>query len=309
MKVDLVSSRRAPGRGPRRGRPPSSIPTDRRMSAGSTSSGDDATDACVIAAGISIRDSTPPSDSARVNRRVPSQTAAARSAADRPWVAARRRHERHHAAECRRPVREPHLAARDRGPGMRVVAVVAVQARVAHRRDIVAGGEEPGHGERVRAVTRHAQRQRPQAAQHEEAVERPRDATHGVLQEPQPFGDLVVVRDRDADDRVRVPAEVLRRRVEHDVRPQLERPLQRRGGERVVDDEQRPRAAVLRRRARRRIAAAAAMSVTLSSGLDGVSSHTRRVRAVRPSQSASGWPARSTYRASPAPAGRWTRSK
>ena len=35
----------------------------------------------VIAAGISISDSTPPSDSASVNRRVDSQTAIARSAA------------------------------------------------------------------------------------------------------------------------------------------------------------------------------------------------------------------------------------
>ena len=38
----------------------------------------------VIAAGSSISDSTPPSDSARVNRRVPSAIAIARSAAVRP---------------------------------------------------------------------------------------------------------------------------------------------------------------------------------------------------------------------------------
>ena len=60
-----------------------SIPTDRRTSAGSTSSGDPAVDRWVIAAGTSIRDSTPPSDSARVNRRVPSAIATARPAASR----------------------------------------------------------------------------------------------------------------------------------------------------------------------------------------------------------------------------------
>ena len=59
----------------------------------------------------------------------------------------------------------------------------------------------------------------------------------------------------------------------------------------------------------RMTSAAAAMSVTFSSGFDGVSSQTSLVRALSPSHSASGSPARSTYRASPAPAGRCTRSK
>ena len=52
-------------------------------SPGSISSGDPATDWWVITAGISISDSTPPSDSARVKRRVDSQIAVARSTADR----------------------------------------------------------------------------------------------------------------------------------------------------------------------------------------------------------------------------------
>ncbi len=56
-------------------------------------------------------------------------------------------------------------------------------------------------------------------------------------------------------------------------------------------------------------AAEAAMSVTLSSGFDGDSNQTRRVRSVRPSHSASGPDARSTYVAPAAPAGRCTRSK
>ena len=93
-------------------------------------------------------------------------------------------------------------------------------------------------------------------------------------------------------------AEVLRRGVEHDVRPQLERPLERGRRERVVDDEQRPRPPACAARSRT-IAAEAAMSVTLSSGFDGVSSQTRRVAlGERPPTARPGPPARSTYRAS-----------
>ena len=69
--------------------------------------------------GTSISDSTPPSDSASVNRRVDSQTAIARSAAVRPCGPPGRRHERDHAPE-RRLVAEPHLAARPPRPRMRV---------------------------------------------------------------------------------------------------------------------------------------------------------------------------------------------
>ena len=67
-----------------------SIPTDRRISAGSTASAVSDTDMWVIAAGTSISDSTPPSDSASVNSRVPSATAMARSAPlDEPIAAGR----------------------------------------------------------------------------------------------------------------------------------------------------------------------------------------------------------------------------
>ncbi len=78
-----------PGRGPvarsasRSSMP--SMPTESRTSEGSTSSSDPATEVWVIAAGISTSDSTPPSDSARVNQRVASANAVARSAAPRSW--------------------------------------------------------------------------------------------------------------------------------------------------------------------------------------------------------------------------------
>ena len=85
--------------------------------------------------------------------------------------------------------------------------------------------------------------------------------------------------------------EVLRRRVEDDVRAEVERPLEDRRGERVVDDDERPRpvAAALADDA----APSAAMSTTLRSGFVGVSNQTSRVRSVSASHIASGSAARS----------------
>ena len=64
-------ARRRPPRGPRGDRrQPRSRPTAGRATAG-TARGESATEACVIGAGSSISDSTAPSDSASVKRRVP----------------------------------------------------------------------------------------------------------------------------------------------------------------------------------------------------------------------------------------------
>jgi hypothetical protein len=81
------------------------------------------------------------------------------------------------------------------------------------------------------------QRQRAEAAQREEAVLRPRNGAHRVLQEAEPAGQVVARRHDDAKDRVAVAGEVLRDGVEDDVRAERERPLERRRGERVVHDD------------------------------------------------------------------------
>ena len=98
--------------------------------------------------------------------------------------------------------------------------------------------------------------ERAQAAEDQEAVERAGYAAHRVLQEAEPLGDRGVARHGDSEDGVAVPGEVLRGRVEGDVGAQVERPLEGRRGERVVDDEQRPvgavREAVANRRGPRR---------------------------------------------------------
>ena len=91
----------------------------------------------------------------------------------------------------------------------------------------------------VLAVLAHPQRQRLDAAQDEPRVERAGHRAERVLQELQPLGDRRVVRADEAADDVGVAADVLRRRVDDDVGAVLERALQVRRGEGVVDDEDR----------------------------------------------------------------------
>ncbi len=90
----------------------------------------------------------------------------------------------------------------------------------------------------------HAHGERLQAAKHEVAVERSGHGAGRVLYEAERLGERVVVEGDEAADHVGVPAEVLRRRVDDDVRAVLEWALEVRRGERVVDDA--PRAVSMR---------------------------------------------------------------
>ena len=85
----------------------------------------------------------------------------------------------------------------------------------------------------------HAHGERLDSPQHEPAVHGARDRSQGLLEEQKPFRDRRIVRRGETADDVRVSTEVLGRRVHHDVRAELQRPLQigRRKG--VVDDEER----------------------------------------------------------------------
>jgi hypothetical protein len=85
-----------------------------------------------------------------------------------------------------------------------------------------------------------AQGERAQATQDQEAVEWTRHGPNRVLQEAQPLGHGRPACDHDPVDRVGVAAEVLRGRVEDDVRAVIERSLDRRRRERVVDHQQWP---------------------------------------------------------------------
>ena len=131
-----------------------------------------------------------------------------------------------HAAEV------PHLARGD------LVAWVAGEAGV---EDLLHGRvlrQEGRDRARVLAVAVHADCQRPHPAEHEPAVERARDGAEGLLQELQALGHGRVVGRGEAADHVGVAAQVLRRRVDDDVGPELERELEVGRGERVVDDDQ-----------------------------------------------------------------------
>ena len=194
------------------------MPTDRRTSAGSTSSGEPAADACVMRAGCSMRDSTAPSDSASVN------TFVRRDDVERGGLAAAHR-ERHHPAEV------THLALRD------VVAGMVGEARPQHTVDRGMRDEHLGDRARVVAMAVHADGERLHAAQHEIAVERRRHRAGRVLHERDAVGELVVRCRDEAADHVGVATEVLRRRVHDGVGAERQRLLQVRRGERVVDDD------------------------------------------------------------------------
>ena len=109
-------------------------------------------------------------------------------------------------------------------------------ADVAHARRLA---QPRGDRPRVLGVRRHPQVQRAQSAVHEEAVEGPGDGADGVLHELHALVGARVAHDHGAADGVRVPAEVLRRRVHDGVGAELQRALVDGRGERVVDRHER----------------------------------------------------------------------
>ena len=135
--------------------------------------------------------------------------------------------ERHHAPEV------THLPCCDLVAGM--VRQAGVE-HLGHGRVILQEGD---HGPCVLAVLAHADGERLQAAEHEPRVERAGHCPERLLQEAEPLRDRGVVRAREPSDHVRVPAEVLGGRVNDDVGAELERLLQVRRRERVVDHEDR----------------------------------------------------------------------
>ncbi len=103
-------------------------------------------------------------------------------------------------------------------------------------------GEELRDAGCVRAVPVHAYAEGLDAAQDEPGVERAGHRAHRVVVEREVLGECVVRGEQGAADDVRVPAEVLRRRMHDDVRTEGQRLLQVRRRERVVDDQARVRA-------------------------------------------------------------------
>ena len=119
----------------------------------------------------------------------------------------------------------------------------------------------------------HAQVQRLGAAEREPRIERTGHGAGGIVDELQPRGEVVVAQHGDAADHVAVSVQILRRRVVDDVRAELERPLEERRREGVVDDQERVGPVRDLRRSRAR-------SVMRISGFVGVSTNTMRVAGV-----------------------------
>lgn len=140
--------------------------------------------------------------------------------------------ERHQAAAGRL------LALRDLGAGR------ARQARIEHvgYRRVLA--QELRHLQCRFAVALDPQFQRLQAAQHQEGGERRQRRAGEVAQALQADRvDVLLAADHRAGEQVAVAAQVLGGRVQHDVGAVLQRPLQHRRGEGVVDDGQEALAA------------------------------------------------------------------
>jgi hypothetical protein len=99
------------------------------------------------------------------------------------------------------------------------------------------GAEELRERKAVGVVRLHADRQRLGAAQHQKRVERAEDRPFRVLDELQPLDVVVARRDDDPADAVAMAVEVLGRAVRDEVGAELDRALQVRTGEGVVDDQ------------------------------------------------------------------------
>ena len=108
-----------------------------------------------------------------------------------------------------------------------------------HRGHAGMGRQEPGDRQRVLAVPRHPQRQRLEPAQHQPALERPRDAAARGAPVAQQRAQRRVAGDDRAAQHVGVAGDRLGERVHRRHRAELERPLQQPGGDRVVHHERR----------------------------------------------------------------------
>ena len=195
-----------------------SIPTDSRTRFLGAANGASAVDACVIRAGCSIRLSTPPRLSASF------QIASGRRA--RPPPPRSRRGTRSSRRSRASAGARSRGRGATRGPGRararRPACPRGRRRRGARSRSAAACGRRASSARAARATRRRA-----------------RHRAERLLEEEQALGDRRVVRRREAADDVGMAAEVLRRRVHDDVGAELERALEVRRGEGVVDDDDR----------------------------------------------------------------------
>ena len=113
-------------------------------------------------------------------------------------------------------------------PGRDIVVGVRGQPRVEHRLDGGVSDEEFGYESSVFAVLTHPQHQGLEPAHGQVGVERARHRAGAVLQERKRRVEFLVVGQQGATHHVGVPADVLGGGMQHDVRAEQQRLLQRR---------------------------------------------------------------------------------
>ena len=207
------------------------------------------TDACVMVAGWEMSVSTPPRLSASAHSRT--ELSSRRAASSDP------------RSNAIMPP-NPRICVR----GQRVLGMRR-QARIVHAGDLRVSLQILRHGQAVRVVPFHPERQRLRAAQHQPRIERTEDRALRVLHERQPLDVVVARRHDDAADAVAVAVEIFRRAVHDEVGAELDGPLNV-GLAKVLSTTSR-------RSWRRASAAAAARSVRRMTGLVGVSTNSMRV--------------------------------
>src|ERR671934_1134737 len=99
--------------------------------------------------------------------------------------------------------------------------------------------QERRYSASVAVVFSHSYREGLQPAQHQPGIQWAGHTADRVLQKGQLLEQVVSIDDQRPTDEVAVAAKVLGRAVDHDVGPQLERPLEVRTHEGVVDDDKR----------------------------------------------------------------------
>ncbi len=135
-------------------------------------------------------------------------------------------------AKREHPTEGAHLPRGDRMPG------VAFEPRIVHDRDLGMPLQRACDGQCVLRMALHAQRERPEAPQYEPRGERAGDGAQDVARMLGPVEHSVAAGEHQRPaHHVAVAAEVLRGGLECDVGAQLERTLERRGREGVVDND------------------------------------------------------------------------
>src|SRR5467141_2040759 len=116
-----------------------------------------------------------------------------------------------------------------------VLLFIAAKPRIVDSFDSRLSLQEVDYLAGVCVMSFHPNSERLDPSQHEPTIHRPRDGPNGVLQEFQPLLNFLVRRDRCSTNQVAVTTEILCRTMDNNIRSMVQRILQVRAQESVVD--------------------------------------------------------------------------